>query len=269
MTCDHQENDSVATEKASGKGWTKMDSYNAGGCTIEAEVSSDETAQDEKLAIVELALAKVSAATQETLSSLHLYLSPGVRCIAFMAEANGGRDYQMFLGDKVFAKTAAQLKGKAVGIVGGMAQGVRGVADQRYDKQRKSKLNPGRWVMSKENYAAAKANAKAEAVVVHEIGHIFHERQSSTKFWEIKANRGEGGGKGKEFQEEGVAVIPTHAPPILANQVSQYAGTGVIEYVAEVFTGLVYGTRYSDEVIALYVEQGGPAIVTDDRTKAV
>jgi hypothetical protein len=132
-----------------------------------------------------------------------------------------------------------------------------------YDTKRMSTLNPSRWVMSKAAYQEAKANAKAEAVVVHELGHILHEKESGKDFWEIKKNKG----KEVEFQEENDRARPINAPMKLANQVSQYAGTGIIEYIAEVFTGLVYGTHYSDEVIALYVQQGGTAMVMDPRTK--
>jgi hypothetical protein len=221
------------------------------------------------LEVVKSALGKVLAATRIQLPLLYLYLCPKVRCIAFMGEAGGNRTYHMFLGDKVFQKTGAQLNAKASGIVGGMDGGIRGVADQMYDAKRKSTLNPTRWIMSKEDYQAAKANAKAEAVVVHELGHILQEKEHSEEFWTTKKNRGAGGGMGAEFQEVGVKAKPTHAPPKLANQVSQYAGTGFIEFVAEVFTGLVYGKQYSKEVIEAYVSEGGVEMVMDPRTKRV
>jgi hypothetical protein len=100
MPCEHQENASVDTEKL-GKVWRPMDPHHFGACTIQIQVSEDETRRNEKLEVVKSALGKVLAATRIQLPLLYLYLCPKVRCIAFMGEAGGNRTYHMFLGDKV------------------------------------------------------------------------------------------------------------------------------------------------------------------------
>jgi len=76
------------------------------------------------------------------------------------------------------------------------------------------------------------------AVCVHEIGHILHEISNPEFFWGPNANK------------------PT--PPALGGQVSMYAGNNIKEFVAEVFTGLIYGERYNDAVMNAYVDYAGP-----------
>ena len=43
-------------------------------------------------------------------------------------------------------------------------------------------------------------------------------------------------------------------------KVSNYAKTGIGEFVAETYAGLVEGKKFSDDVIALYKKYGGPAL---------
>jgi hypothetical protein len=75
------------------------------------------------------------------------------------------------------------------------------------------------------------------AVVVHELGHNLHERANEGFFWD----GADAGG----------------AEP-LANQVSNYATKNKLEFVAEVFTGRMYGRNYSAQVMAQYGAYGGP-----------
>jgi hypothetical protein len=49
--------------------------------------------------------------------------------------------------------------------------------------------------------------------------------------------------------------------------VSQYATKSKLEYVAEVFTGLVMGIHYDQDVIDVYLELGGVTVETDPRTR--
>ena len=46
----------------------------------------------------------------------------------------------------------------------------------------------------------------------------------------------------------------------IAGQVSQYSQEGIGEFVAEVYSGLISGTKFSDDVMALYKKYGGPAL---------
>ncbi len=76
------------------------------------------------------------------------------------------------------------------------------------------------------------------AVCVHEIGHILHEMVDEEFFWSQDAN--------------------ALTPPALGGQVSMYAGNNIKEFVAEVFTGLVYGEAYSQGVMDAYRGYHGP-----------
>jgi hypothetical protein len=73
-----------------------------------------------------------------------------------------------------------------------------------------------------------------EAVVVHEIAHNLHERQSPGYFWD----------EAKEMPNVEVA----------RTKVSQYSAVNRLEFVAEVFTGRAYGITYSNDVNSLYAQ---------------
>ena len=89
-----------------------------------------------------------------------------------------------------------------------------------------------------------------ESVVYHEIGHFLHEETEidfakAHEIWKTKAN-------------DGYDVA-------LAQEVGYYAMTGDKfnmgkEFVAEVFAGLMEGQEYSQRVMDLYNELGGPQI---------
>ena len=57
---------------------------------------------------------------------------------------------------------------------------------QLYDAKRKHVLNPARLFITESAYQAEKTDAKATAVIVHEIGHMLYERQSQLIFWRCK-----------------------------------------------------------------------------------
>ncbi len=78
------------------------------------------------------------------------------------------------------------------------------------------------------------------AVCVHEIGHILHEMADEAFFWSPAAN--------------------ALTPGALGGQVSMYAGNNVKEFVAEVFTGLVYGDIFSLAVMQAYRGYSGPTV---------
>lgn len=76
------------------------------------------------------------------------------------------------------------------------------------------------------------------AVCVHEIGHVLHEIADAEFFWSAAANE----------------ATPGH----LGGQVSMYAGNNIKEFVAEVFTALVYGDQFNQQVMTAYAGYHGP-----------
>ncbi|MBI6549145.1 hypothetical protein [Xenorhabdus lircayensis] len=116
-----------------------------------------------------------------------------------------------------------------------------GVPDQLYHEaisgSRKSlELNP-------------ESSTKVIASIVHEIGHIIHAQriESKEKFWLAR----------KTSQQEKYTL-----PAKIAEQVSGYViqKNNSNEFVAEVFTGLVYGKKYSKEVLEYYQYYLGPEL---------
>jgi hypothetical protein len=80
---------------------------------------------------------------------------------------------------------------------------------------------------------------KTTITIIHEIGHILHERQAGEFFWTITRDLPPGTG----WQE-----------------VSQYAGGASREFVAEVFAGAVIGKQFSPTVWAAYRQFRGPGV---------
>lgn len=88
------------------------------------------------------------------------------------------------------------------------------------------------------------ASDHARSTVHHEVGHALHrERLGHLDFQDLRA-----------------AGWPGDTEAKIARQVSRYATTHPGEFVAETFSGLVNGERYSDEVMALYKKYNGPVV---------
>jgi hypothetical protein len=138
-------------------------------------------------------------------------------------------------------KTPTVQTGAATGVKGGIGQD-RGVADQRYDAMRKPLVSPARLIMGKDAYQAAKVSAKATAVIEHEIGHLLHEANDPQRYWAFK---------------KGVRNDLVKGEVDSAMKVSQYATRNKLEFVAEVFTGRMFGTIYPPDVLSLYRDSGG------------
>jgi hypothetical protein len=79
------------------------------------------------------------------------------------------------------------------------------------------------------------------AVCVHELGHVLHEIADGEYFWSKEANE--------------------TPPGKLAGLISMYAAANKKEFVAEVFTGCIYGkkTEYGQGVMDAYDTFHGPA----------
>lgn len=248
MACDHDENDDITKELARlTNPQQRMPGPRPAGTPINLYVDTTENNEQLKLDALAQALGLVHVRTGERFDGLTVYLGGPCRCIAYAGEAGGARSQVLFLGDQMLVKTAMTAGGseKATGVKGGYGTAERGVADQQYDVHRKHVLSPARTFAGKDAYQASKVHAKAVAVIVHEFGHLLHERLSSTAFWGLKT----------EKNVEGAAN--DRPPSALAIQVSQYATKSKLEFTAEVFTGLIYGQHYSPPVIAQYQAYGG------------
>jgi len=251
MPCDHHENEQIGEELAKIPDEMLGAEVEHGPCTITVRADPADTNAAAKLQSLTDALSLVEQKTHLHLDALRLYLGINVRCIAYMGESADDRSYVLFLGDQMTTKTPVTLSEKASQIKGGFGSAERGVADQAYDKTRMSTLNPKRWWLGEAKYQQAKVTAKMTTVVVHELGHILHEREHSESFWTHKTTWGDEG----------------RPPAQQASKVSQYATKSKLEYVAEVFTGLIMGIHYPQDVIDVYLQLGGVTVETDPRTR--
>lgn len=216
------------------------------GLTLNIVLDSSNQNHDDKYAALRSAVERVSTKVPNAfqgLANLDVYFGGEVKCEACWNPEGPGGSLSLFLGDRMMFGANPLLKGQ--NPVFGMGQkGARGVADQIYDSKSKSPLDPSRWLLAMRNsYQASRASAKATAVVVHELGHIIHERRSPESFWNNK--------------KTSAGVVPAD----LAAAVSSYlVNNNYDEFVAEVFTGLVHGKRYPPNVMEAYQRQGGPDV---------
>ena len=88
------------------------------------------------------------------------------------------------------------------------------------------------------------------ATIFHELGHTAHEKNAIFKYNFGKMHEG-----GKLFN-----LLKTPEAQETAAKVSWYAKTTPIEFVAEVFSGIISGNKYPDDVMSLYNKFGGPKI---------
>lgn len=86
--------------------------------------------------------------------------------------------------------------------------------------------------------------------IFHELGHTAHEKNAIFKY-----NNG-------TFKEGGKLYKMFKTPEMqeVAQKVSLYATETPYEFVADVFAGLMSGTKYSDDVMALYKKLNGPVV---------
>lgn len=181
-----------------------------------------------KLEAIDKALRAVVAKGFE-LPDLTFYCTSaaGVPCVAYMGDVAGNPRYTVFMGPKT-GQHNPQARGPNGGMPGGLGtSGMRGIADQVYDGTQRWFGNP-------------KMHAHATTVVIHELGHVLHDVQSAAQFWDYKLNRDPGG-------------YVNHA-----SNVSHYATTNALEFVAETFAGVMSGKRYGGTGMAAYGAVGGP-----------
>jgi hypothetical protein len=261
MACEHEENESIDQEK--GK-LTLPQAAPAviqhGATTINVYIETGHANANEKLNSTLEALDLVAKNTLRQLNALDLYLGANCRCIAYLGETGGNRSYTLFLGDQMMQKTAKSGTQADAVFTGGFGMGgERGIADQVYDDKRKSTWNPARWFMS--DYQKSKVSAKMCAVVVHEMGHILHEGTGGATYWGLKMMR-----RADDLHAQTDAAADDRPPANIAVKVSQYATKSKLEFTAEVFTGLVYGKQYDDDVLQTYVRYGGSSFPGNPKT---
>ncbi|BBM03798.1 hypothetical protein [Microbulbifer sp. GL-2] len=166
-----------------------------------------------------------------------IYLSDHkmVKNIAFM----NGENITIFLGSRIKNHMSAAKPSKkppSVSVKGGVTAGVgraRGIADYMYD------------VTSRQLFKNPKESSMIKAVVIHEMGHALHEHFHPEIFWDLK--------------RESTAQAYNSCGWINASfDVSQYATTNALEFVAETFTGMSLGEKYGKIVESAYSALGGP-----------
>ena len=93
---------------------------------------------------------------------------------------------------------------------------------------------------SKFKFSSTAFDPSGVGTIIHEFGHAMHRANDGGKFHELF---------GTSFKEGDQYLM-------VRDQVSEYA-TKPREFVAEVFLGLVYGKKYSKEVMDMYAAFGG------------
>jgi hypothetical protein len=169
------------------------------------------------------------------LPSIHFKLTgaQGVENVAFMGDGAGNRLAVVYLGPKFTTKNPRQnVPTTITGGLGGRVEGPRGVANQEYD-------GTTRW------FGNPKLLAQGTTIVVHELGHVLHEQMDEQNFWACKQSM----------------MGPNGDWIDVCNQVSDYAGKGAVEFVAEVFAGIIAGRTYGGGVRDAYRALGGPEVV--------
>ncbi|MFE7302452.1 glycosyltransferase [Streptomyces sp. NPDC057579] len=108
-------------------------------------------------------------------------------------------------------------------------------------------------------YLSTELDPSGVGTMVHELGHFLHYANARAQYHDLAFTQFAG-----RSGQDGDAV-PHQA---LALGVSAYAAGNPREFVAEVFTGLVYGKPFSPEVMRMYHGLGGPT-PTPDRAPSV
>lgn len=93
------------------------------------------------------------------------------------------------------------------------------------------------------------SSSSAFDTIYHEMGHLHHQKASPIKTLVSHFTYQ----KNKKFLND-------KTQQYIANSVSNYATSDPVEFVAEVYAGLVNGAKYPDKVMELYKKFGGPMI---------
>ncbi|WP_077193695.1 scabin-related ADP-ribosyltransferase [Streptomyces lydicus] len=111
------------------------------------------------------------------------------------------------------------------------------------------KLADGRY-----RYLSTELDPSGVGTMVHELGHFLHYANARAQYHDLAFTQFAG-----RSGQDGDAVAHEN----LAFGVSAYAAGNPREFVAEVFTGLVYGKPFSPEVMRMYHGLGGPTLTSN------
>lgn len=200
-----------------------------GGATVSIGTEAGDDKAALKMQAIDTALTSL-AAKGFTLPRLEFQCSAAdVPCVAYMGDAKGAECYTIFIGPKTGVHNPQITQN---GVPGGLGKnGPRGIADQVYDGTQRWFGNP-------------RMHSHATTVVIHEIGHVLHERSAGAMFWDLKL--------GRQDKATTAGVIGKGC------DVSLYATNNALEFVAETFAGCMSGKRYSESVMEFYRSVGGP-----------
>ena len=80
-----------------------------------------------------------------------------------------------------------------------------------------------------------------DGIILHEGGHCLHNKKMHLESTLVDLKN----------------MTMTKADKIIAGEVSEYATTNYNEFLQEVFSGILCGDKYSQDVMALYKKLGG------------
>ena len=107
------------------------------------------------------------------------------------------------------------------------------------NEPRSIRIDNEEWLVTNDRYQT----------IVHEVAHYLH-------FKEFKAREDSPRQAWDRYYDQ----LDSDKEELLKDEVSVYAATSAFEAVAEIATGLMYGYEFSDEVMAIYEEHGGPEV---------
>ena len=113
-----------------------------------------------------------------------------------------------------------------------------------------AKMPPGEPDSSiKQGWLSGSAASARGSIVIHEAGHMSHEKALGESRFRALPRPPKSGGTAFGYREHAVA-----------GQVSRYAQTCPVEFVAETYSGHASGKRYSEDVYQMYNLYGGPRL---------
>ncbi|CAH1678971.1 hypothetical protein CHELA1G11_14626 [Hyphomicrobiales bacterium] len=214
-----------------------MSHFFIGGVVVHSSFNRTAGFHNDKMGCVQNAVRFIMERLPDHLpriSPLNVMMHPRIACEACWRPEGPGGERIMFVGDKIF-HTNDHYPGQSP-IFGEGPKGKRGIPDQLRDA---GIVNEIRGLAPVPDRSPSEA-MRGIAAVVHEFGHFLHEANRPALFWSLK-----------------MVSNTAFVAPDIGMQVSGYATINPLEFVAEVFTGLVFGLRYSEGVIAQYHAFGG------------
>ena len=180
-------------------------------------------------------------------AAMHVYLThtSGNDSAGYVDSGKSGKTmYRMFLGENVgkYRELNAEMPAEAHREMRGgygPGNGLRIVADQVYDKA-----------------TFGKRKKLILAAILHEFGHVLHAAVSPLLYLQQVEDIPLVNSKTASAE----AITFHKRLATLGKKVSFYGAKNPLEYVAEVFSGLLSGLSYDKDVWDAYLEAGGPPL---------